>query len=178
MRAGLMAECDKRLCVAVIAGAHGIGGAVKVKTFTSEPESIGSFAALTDDSGQAVSLRVERVQKGVVIARIEGVRDRTGAEGWKGRELYVARDALPGLDAEEFYHADLLGLRVEGDEGADLGRVVAIHDYGAGDLLDIETADGKTLVLPFTKAVVPVIDLAGGRIVVAPPPEMSDGSDR
>ena len=173
-----MAECDKCLCVAVITGAHGLGGALKVKTFTSEPEGLGNFAALRDDAGQAVSLRIERIQKGVVIARIEGVGDRTGAELWKGRRLYVARDALPGLASEEFYHADLLGLRVEDVDGTDLGRVVAIHDYGAGDLLDIETDDGKSLVLPFTKAIVPVIDLAAGRIVVAPPPGLREGPDR
>jgi 16S rRNA processing protein RimM len=111
-----------------------------------------------------------RAAKGVLIARLKGVADRTAAEALCNVDLYVPRDRLPPPDADEFYHADLIGLAAVGRDGAAIGTVVAVHDFGAGDILEIAPAGGgPTLLLPFNDAVVPEIDIAGGRLVVVPP---------
>jgi 16S rRNA processing protein RimM len=105
-----------------------------------------------------------------VIATLSGIGDRDAAEALKGVNLFAPRDALPPAGEDEFYHADLVGLRAEAEDGTDMGTVRALHDFGAGDVIEIQGPDGAPFVLPFTRAAVPVIDIAGGRIVVAPPP--------
>lgn len=153
-------------------GARGIKGEVRVKSFTADPADLGSYGPLTDEAGtRRFSLKVKALAKGLVIARIEGIADRTAAEALKGTGLYVARDALPApADEEEFYHWDLVGLRVELEDGRPLGQVKAVHDFGAGTVLELAGEESKGLMLPFTRAVVPVVDLAAGRLVVVPPP--------
>ncbi len=163
-----------RICVGVFTGASGLEGALRVKAFTEDPDGLDRLGALEDDDGRPLALSVRAVRKGVVIAKIDGVTDRAAAERLKGRRLYVPRAALPEPPADEFYHADLIGLRVERADGAALGTVTAVHNYGAGDLLDVTCEDGKSVVLPFTRDQVPVVDIAGGRLVVDPAPGLLD----
>jgi 16S rRNA processing protein RimM len=159
--------------VGVIVGAHGVRGAVRVKPFTAEPASVAAYGPVEDETGsRRFELRVVGEGKGVVIATLKGVEDRNAAEALKGLRLYVARAALPAPGEEEFYHADLVGLEAVTRAGTPLGRVRAVHDFGAGDSLELALAAGGTLLVPFTKAAVPEIDLAGGRLVVDPPEEL------
>ena len=164
-----MAEPD-RICLGVIAGAHGLDGAVLIRSFTADPTSIGAYGALGDAAGtRSFAVKVRRVTAKGVVAKIAGIADRTAAEGLKGVELYIARDALPEPDDNEVYVADVIGLRVEDTDGRTMGTVESMVNYGAGDVMDVTLVSGGHLLLSFTKAVVPVIDVAGGRIVVAPP---------
>lgn len=159
-----------RVCLAVVTAPHGVKGLVRIKTFTAEPDALARYRPLEDEQGAPVELEVLGAAKGVLLARIAGIADRDAAESWKGMRLYLPRAALPEPGDEEYYHADLLGLPVELADGTPLGLVHAIHDFGAGDTIEIARDAGPTLVLPFTRAVVPVVDLAQRRIVVAPPP--------
>lgn len=173
---------EARVCVGVIAGARGLKGEVRVKSFTARPEDVGAYGPLSDEAGtRTLKLTVTGPAKDAVIARVEGVADRTAAEALKGVRLYVARAALPEAAEDEYYHADLLGLRVEvaggGDRTEAWGAVKAVHDFGGGTLIEIERPDGATVMLPFTKAAVPEVDIAGGRLVVAPPEETVAGTD-
>jgi 16S rRNA processing protein RimM len=155
---------------------HGVRGEIRLQSFTGDPLAIGSYGPLTDKSGaesfKLLSLRLQG--KEMLVARVDGVVDRSGAERLTGVELYVAREKLPETeDEDEFYLADLVGLRAETQDGALLGRVVAVRNFGAGDILEIAPAQGgETLMFPFTKAVVPVVSLAEGRVIVAPPAEI------
>jgi len=163
---------EGRVLVGVIVGAHGVRGAVRVKAFTAEPAAIAAYGPVEDEAGtRRFELRLIGEGKGVVVAKLAGVDDRDAAEALKGLRLYVPRAALPAPGEEEFYHADLLGLAAVTREGTRLGVVRAVHEYGAGDSLEIELGDGGTLVVPFTKRAVPEVDLAGGRLVVDPPEE-------
>lgn len=166
----------RRLCLGVIAGARGIHGEVRVRAFTERGEDVAAYGPLTDETGgRSFTLANLRPIRGGVAARVEGVEDRTSAEALKGARLYVAREALPDLEDDEFYHADLMGARVVSPDGEEVGRVVALHDFGAGDMLEIERADGPPLVAPFTRETVPEIDMNEGRIVLTPPPGLWDG---
>ena len=168
----------ERLCVGVIAGAHGVRGLVKIKSFTDDPANLTAYGPLTDESGaRRYQVAVTGRAKGVLLARIEGVGDRDAARALRGARLYVARAALPEPEDEEYYHADLIGLAVEDRAGAPLGRVAAVQNFGAGDILEIERPDQGTLLVPFTKAAVPLVDPAGGRVVVEPPEETEAQSD-
>ena len=163
-----------RVLIGAVAGPHGVRGLVKLKCFTEDPSRVASYGPITDETGRReFRIAVLGTVKGGVLARIEGVPDRTAAEAMKGTRLYVARAALPELSAEnEFYHADLVGLGVETRDGRPLGRVRAVLNYGAGDVLEIENGKGSSLLLPFTEASVPVVDLPGGRLVADPPAEV------
>lgn len=163
---------DARVLVGVIVGAHGVRGAVRIKSFTAEPAAIAAYGPLEDETGtRRFEIRLVGEGKGVVIATLKGIEDRNAAEALKGLRLYVARAALPPPGEEEFYHADLIGLAAVRRDGTPLGRVCAVHDFGAGDSLELALADGGTLLVPFTKAAVPEIDIAGGKLVVEPPEE-------
>ena len=167
-----------KVCLAAIAGAHGVQGLVRLKTFTERPEDVVAYGALSDQSGgRQFRLTLRGTQKGLLLVAIEGVRDRTAAEALKGLRLYVAREALPPPeDPEEFYHADLIGLAVEDTDGKPLGVVRAVEDFGAGPLLDVESDEGS-IMLPFTLAVVPLVDLPGRRLVADPPVALDAGPD-
>ena len=158
----------KDLCVAVVVGAQGLDGAMRIRTFTNTPSAIGAINGLVNESGVPIGIHVVRLQKGIVVARIEGVSDRTQAEAWIGKRLYVARSTLPKLEHEEYYHTDLIGLRVESPKGTEVGRVVAVHDFGAGGIIDVENGEGKSIMLPFSAETVPLVDISNGRLVVAP----------
>jgi 16S rRNA processing protein RimM len=164
------AATEQRLCVGIVTGPQGIRGAVRVKSFTADPAAIGAYGAVTDETGKrAFTLKVLGQAKGAVIAELSGVTDRNAAEALKGLHLHVRRDQLPPAEAEEFYHADLIGLTAELVSGDTLGRINALYDFGAGDALEVVTADGAVVMVPFTKAAVPEIDLAAGRVLVDPP---------
>lgn len=165
---------SRLVLLGVVVGAHGIQGQVKVKSFTADPGAVAGYGPLYDAGGRtAYRLTVTGQAKGTLIVRVDGVRDRNAAEALRGLRLHVPRSALPATGPEEFYHSDLVGLAAETVEGDALGRVRAVHDFGAGDLLEIvpETG-GAPLMMPFTRAVVPLVDLAGGRLVVDPPAEI------
>jgi 16S rRNA processing protein RimM len=159
-----------RILVGAITGAHGVHGQVRIKSFTDDPAAVAAYGALSDESGQRrFELTVTGRIKGGVIARIDGVGDRTAAEVLRGLRLYVPRDALPTTGTDEYYWVDLIGLKAELADGTSFGRIVDVQNYGAGDVLEIERPDGTTELLPFADRTVPVVDVAAGRVVVDPP---------
>lgn len=164
---------QRRILVGAIAGAHGVRGVVRVKSFTADPRAIAGYGALSDEQGgRRIELTLVGSAKDALLARIAGVDSREAAEALRGLRLYVDRAALPEPeDPEEFYVADLIGLGAEAPDGAPLGRVAAVENYGAGDLVEIARPDGGTLIVPFSRQAVPVVDLAGRRVVVDPPLE-------
>ncbi len=169
------AGAPKQVCVGVVTGPHGVGGAVRIKSFTARPEDVAAYGPLADESGRRrLELRLLGAAKGVLIARLSGVDDRNGAEAVRGLRLYLARSALPPPEPEEYYHADLIGLEAVLGDGTPLGRVRAVHDFGAGDTLEIARPGAAPAMVPFTRAIVPVVDLDAGRLVVAPPPGLLD----
>jgi 16S rRNA processing protein RimM len=164
-----------RICVGVITGAQGVRGAVRIKSFTAAPEDGAAYGPVADETGERIfALRAIGRAKGVVIATISGIADRDAAERLKGVRLYVARDRLPAPGEEEYYHADLIGLAAVLRDGRALGRVRAVHEYGAGDSLEVTRDDGGTVLVPFTRAAVPEIDLAAGKVVIDPPEGLLD----
>ncbi len=162
------------VCLGAIAGAHGVRGLVKIKSFTQDPANLTAYGPLADESGRRrFEIAVTGQAKGLLVARIAGVEDREAAQSLRGVRLYVERAALPEpTEAEEYYQADLIGLAAEDPQGRPLGKVAAVENYGAGDFLEIARAEGAPLLVPFTKAAVPLVDLEGGRVVVAPPEEI------
>ena len=166
---------DDVLLGAVI-GPHGLKGEVKVKTFTGKPEAVGHYGPLHLKDGRRLEIAsVHATKPDEAIVGFKSVRDRNAAEALKGAELFVARGALPPLEPLEFYHADLVGLRAEDTEGRNIGTVHAIHNYGAGDVIEIAREDGDTVLLAFTKDNVPAIDLDNKRVVIAVPEEVEAG---
>ena len=161
----------ERICVARIGAAHGIKGEVKLWTFTADPAAVADYGPLESQDGtQRFEIEALRPAKDHLVARLSGVRDRDAAERLTNLDLYVARERLPAPAAEEFYHADLIGLRAEDRDGTALATIVGIHDFGAGDLLELRPPGAAdTVLMPFNAATVPVVDIAGGRIVIDPP---------
>jgi 16S rRNA processing protein RimM len=160
-----------RICVAQIGAAHGTSGEVRLWSFTADPAAVRDYGPLESEDGTArFEIEALRPAKDHLVARLSGVHSRTQAEQLTNLRLYVPRERLPQAAPEEFYHADLIGLRADGLDGSELGTVVAIHNFGAGDLLELRAAgESRTVLLPFTAATVPVVDIAGGRIVIDPP---------
>jgi 16S rRNA processing protein RimM len=170
-----MPTAAQQVLIGVVTGVHGVSGAVRVKSFAARPEDIARYGPLSDGTGRRFTLRVTGAQKGVVIARFEGVEDRNRAEELRGLRLYLPRAALPPAENDEFYHADLIGLAAVLGDGTALGRVRAVYDFGAGDMIEIERPAAPPALVPFTRAVVPVVDLIAGRLVIDPPPGLLDG---
>jgi 16S rRNA processing protein RimM len=170
--ASTLDPADKRICVARIGAAHGTTGEVRLWSFTADPRAIAGYGALTTADGRTIEVASLRTGKEFLIARIAGVTDRNGAERLCNLDLFIPRDRLPPPAADEFYHTDLIGLTAQDRDGKAFGTVVAVHNFGAGDLLEIAPARGDTLLLPFTTEVAPEIDIAGGRIVLVPPVEL------
>jgi len=167
----------KRVCLGVVTGAHGVQGAVRIKSFTAVPEDVARYGPLTDESGaRRFELHLVGTAKGVVVARLSGAADRNQAEELRGLRLYLPRSALPQTAAEEYYHADLIGLEAVLGDGTPVGRVRAVHDFGAGDTLELTRPGAPPLMVPFTRAVVPNVELAMGRLVLDPPPGLLDES--
>jgi len=161
------------ICVARIGAAHGVRGAVKLWTFTEDPLAVKAYGPLvTKDGTRQFELTHVREAKGHLVASLKGITTRDAAERLNGIELYVARESLPATGEGEYYHADLIGLAAVTPADAPLGRVIAIHNFGAGDIIEIAPPRGATLLLPFTHAVVPSVDLANGRVVIELPNEI------
>jgi 16S rRNA processing protein RimM len=170
-----MSSSPKRLCVGVVTGAQGIRGAVRIKSFTADPLDIDAYGPVSDEAGtRAFELKSVGQSKGVVVATLSGVTDRNAAEALKGLRLFVDRDRLPPADEEEYYHADLLGLAAELIDGKALGRITAVYDFGAGDALEVTGDQGSVVMVPFTKAAVPTVDLDAGKVVIDPPAGLFD----
>lgn len=164
---------SSRVCVGAIAGAFGVRGEAKIKTFTDDPAAVADYGLLrTEDGKRSFTLKLTRPVKGGYAARLSGVATREEAEALKGTRLYAERAALPPPDEDEFYYADLLGLRIETADGTVLGKIKALQDFGAGDVIEyLPQGGGESRYLAFTREVVPVVDVAGGRIVAEPPNE-------
>lgn len=162
-----------RVLLGVVAAPHGVRGLVRIKSFTDDPMKVAAYGPLSDEAGKK-EYRVEalNVARGAVLARIEGVADRTTAEALRGLRLYVERSALPEAGAREWYEADLVGLAAVGRDGRDWGKVVAFHDFGAGPVMEVSAG----LMLPFTDEAVPGIDVEGGKVVIDPPAGLLAGN--
>ncbi|MBZ4021041.1 16S rRNA processing protein RimM [Rhodobacter sp. TJ_12] len=163
-----------RVCVGAIAGAFGVRGEVRLKSFCTEPEDIAAYGPLfTEDGARSFTVKLTRPVTGGLGARLSGVVTKEEGDALKGVTLWVDRDRLPSLPDDEFYHTDLIGLAVHDTGGAVLGKVRAVQNFGAGDILEIYAPGRKTtLMLPFTRAVVPTVDLAAGKIVADPPEDV------
>jgi len=163
---------------AVVSGAHGLKGEVRVKTFTATPEALGAYGPLHAADGCIFTLATLRAGKdGEAVVAFKEVADRNAAEKLKGLELFVARVALPPAEIEEFYHADLVGLAAEDTLGRRIGKVVAVHNYGASDVLVLARDDGDEVLIAFTRENVPQIDVKAGRIIIAVPEETEAGGN-
>ena len=161
-----------RVCIAQIGAAHGVRGEVRLRAFTEDPLSVRRYGPLESEDGRRFEIEAVRPAKDMLVARLKGVSDRAAAERLTNLRLYVARDRLPEPADGEFYHADLIGLAATTADGASFGTVKAMHNFGAGDIIEIEpAAGGATVMLPFTEAAVPLIDIAAGRVVIAPTEE-------
>lgn len=180
---------DEMVLLGRISAAQGLRGEVRIATFTETPENIAAYGPLTANDGRTLNITGLRPLKGAnVVARLEGVADRTGAEALRGLELFVARDCLPPAEDGEWYVSDLVGLVAVAPDGTELGEVIAVQNYGAGDLLEIRPSpgdgdsseDGKTqatLLVPFTETAVPEVDITGRRVVVVLPEEIEAGEE-
>ena len=161
------------VCVARIGAAHGVRGAVKLWTFTEDPLAVQSYGPLmTKDGARQFEIANLRAAKDHLVATFRGIASRNDAETLNGIELYVPREKLPDTDDGEYYHADLIGLAAVNAADEPLGRVIAIHNFGAGDIIEIAPPKGPTLLLPFSNAVVPTVDIAGGRVVIELPQQI------
>ena len=162
---------QERVCVGAVAGAYGVRGEVRLKSFCATPEAIADYGPLvSEDGSRRFEVSLKGPVAGGVAARLSGVDSRAQAEALRGTRLYVARAALPDLPEDEFYHADLIGMPVHDPGGALLGHVRAVLNHGAGDLLEVHRpGGGEPVLLPFTQAAVPRVDIAAGRIVADPP---------
>ena len=157
-----------RICVGAFAGSFGVSGEVRLKSFCADPEAIATYGPLfTEDGSRSFTIKLTRPVAGGLGARVSGITTKEQADALKGVSLYVDRAALPSLPDDEYYHSDLIGLEVRDTGGVLLGRVDAVHNHGAGDLLEISGGGRKqALLVPFTLAVVPTVDLAAGRVVI------------
>jgi 16S rRNA processing protein RimM len=164
-------EKDDRVCVAQIGAPHGVRGEVRLWPFTAEPMALPDYGVLeSEDGAQSFEIETLRPAKDHLVARLRGVADREAAEQLTNTKLFVPRARLPAPDEDEFYHADLVGLPVFDADDQQLGTVTGVHNFGAGDLLEVQpAAGGATVLLTFTQAVVPVVDVAARRIVANPP---------
>jgi 16S rRNA processing protein RimM len=160
---------EQRVCVARLGAAHGVRGEVRLWSFTAAPAAVVDYGPFETADGRAIEIETLRPAKDFFVARLKGIADRNAAESLRNVELFVPRARLPApADDDEFYHADLIGLAVVDPSGAALGTVVALHNFGAGDIVEIRRADANdTVMLLFTQDAVPEIDVAGGRVVVA-----------
>ena len=163
-----------RILVGRFGAPHGVRGEVRLQSFTQDPLAIGSYGPLAGSNGRLFTLKsVRLVKDNMLVVRVEGVADRTGAEALTHIDLSLDRSALPPPDEDEFYITDLVGLDAVDTAGEKLGSVIGVPNYGGGDLVEVRPiAGGESLLFPFTRAVVPEIDIAGHRVVIAPPDEV------
>ena len=165
-----------RVCVGAIAGAFGVRGEVRLKSFCAEAADIAAYGALTtEDGSRTFDVTLTRPVPEGFAARLTGIASKEAADALRGTRLYAPREALPSLPDDEFYHADLLGLTALDTGGRELGKIAAVLNHGAGDLLELRGPGLKGSVLvPFTRAIVPTVDLASGRVIIDPPEGLLD----
>ncbi|HEY4076428.1 MAG TPA: ribosome maturation factor RimM [Rhizomicrobium sp.] len=160
----------KDVLLAAVIGAQGLKGEVKAKVFTATPDSLPHYGVLHTKDGRRLSITAFRTSKeGEAVIAFAGVTDRNAAEALKGTQLFVPRDALPEADDDEFYHADLIGLEAQDSEGRVIGKISALHNFGAGDVMEIALPDGDHVLIAFTRETVPTINVAQGFVMVAVP---------
>ncbi len=168
----------QRVIIAEVGAPHGVRGAVRVKTFTADPGDLGAYGPLTTEDGRSLTVVEARPDKTVLVVRFAEIDSREAAQALKGQRLHAERTALPDDDdTDAFYHADLIGLAAVDMQGERLGEIVALHDFGAGDLLDVKVAKGPSVLVPFTREIVPEVDIAGGRVVIDPLPGLFDAPE-
>jgi 16S rRNA processing protein RimM len=162
---------DQRICVGALMGAFGVHGDLRLKSFCAEPASIAEFETLTSEDGETeYDLQIVGLIKNGFAAQVAGIKNKEQADDMRGITLWVERAVLPSLPDDEFYHADLIGLKVLNTGGEDIGVVFAVHDHGAGDILELTGPEIKnTIMLPFTKLSVPTVDLSKGIVIIDPP---------
>ncbi len=160
-----------KIVVGVIAGAFGVKGEVRLKSFCAEPSDIANYSPLHTEKGEEYTVKITRTVKNGFAARLSGIRFKDEADKLKGTKLYADRALLPELPDDEYYYTDLIGLDVLDTGGTKIGKIAAVENHGAGDILDIRGPGVKTLLLPFTREVVPTVDLAARRVIVDPPEE-------
>lgn len=164
-----MSKPQNPIQMAVIGAAHGIKGEVRVKSYTGDPLALDDYGPLYTEDGRAFTILDIRMQKDMAVVRFKGVNDRSAAEALTGTALFVDRDMLPeDLEDEEFYHADLIGLDAVDLEEAPIGKIMAVHNFGGGDILEIARTTRSTVLVPFTKAAVPSVDVLAGKVQVDP----------
>jgi 16S rRNA processing protein RimM len=169
----------RRICLGQIGAAHGTNGEVRLRSFTSEPQAIADYGPLETEDGRVLTIESMQPAKDHFVARISGITDRNAAERLTNERLYVPRDRLPPTDdADEFYHADLVGLSAVDSAGAAFGTVIAIHNFGAGDLIEVQiNGVSQTELVPFDATHVPAVDIAARKIVVLPSSLAEEGGD-
>ncbi len=161
-----------RVCVAQIGAPHGVRGEVRLWTFTAEPMAVMRYGPLeSEDGNRSFEIGKARPAKGHLVVRLLGVDDREAAARLTNIKLFVSRERLPTPEDDEFYHADLIGLATVDENGVQFGVIAAVHNFGAGDILEIQPPQGGTMLVPFTEAVVPTVDIKGGRVTVVLPRE-------
>ncbi|CAM5775584.1 ribosome maturation factor RimM [Labrys miyagiensis] len=161
----------------VFGAAHGLKGEVRLKSYTEEPLAIANYGPLKTRTGRLIKFTSLRQQKDILVARVEGVDDRTAAEQLVNLQLFAEREALgTPEDEDEFFHADLIGLAARDEKGKLIGTVTGLYDFGAGDIVEVTPEGGRPVLLPFTKAVVPTVDIKAGHILVVLPEETGDES--
>ena len=161
-------KLENPILLGVVGGAHGIKGEVRIKSFTEDPTDIKAYGPLFDAKGNKYTIRTARIQKNVVVVTINEIADRNGAELLNGTELFVDRSALPEDDEDEFYQSDIVGMAVESVDGAAIGTVIAFHDFGAGEVIEIKPERGSSVMIPFSEAAVPDIDVERRVMIVEP----------
>jgi 16S rRNA processing protein RimM len=168
-----------RICLGQIGGPHGVRGEVRLHSFTANPTAIATYGPLETEDGRVFKIESLRPAKHAFVAKLSGIADRDAAERLANTKLYVPRERLPEpAEAEEFYHADLIGLRAVDYAGRECGTVVAVHNFGAGDLIELQPADGaQTELLPFDAATVPEVNVRGGTILINPSPPAGEGGE-
>ncbi|MAC89485.1 ribosome maturation factor RimM [Maricaulis sp.] len=171
---------DDLVFIAAIAGAHGVRGECKVKSFAGNPADAFKYGAFLDIDGKTVlTPKAARPVKDGFVVRFAEQLDRDKAQALKGTKLHVLRSALPKLEEDEFYHSDLLGLRVQGLDGAPMGTLKAVHDFGSGDLLEITGTPDRngSWMLPFTREFVPHVSIADGVVTIDPPEDVGSKAE-
>jgi 16S rRNA processing protein RimM len=170
-----LAADNDRVLLGEIGAAQGLKGEVRLRSYTQDPAAIARYGALDDEHGGKIEIESLRVTPKALIARIRGVTTRNAAESLNGTRLYVARSRLPKRDEEEWFHSDLIGLAAVDDQGEPVGTVVAVQNFGAGDLIEVKPAKGgPTVLVPFTRETVPEVDVEGGRLTLVPPEGLFD----